>query len=99
MYIYAINICTDTKITDRYDKVAVNEYPVIVIGTEVELVKYLRSLDMAAFIKDLFRTRNLYEAAVFRIRKVDSNDYWVHQFEYKVKDYVDVQYDDEPKTK
>ena len=43
MNIYAINICTDTKNTDRYDQVAVNKFPIIVIGTHEELVKYLMS--------------------------------------------------------
>lgn len=92
MNIYAINICTDTKNTDRYDKVAVNKYPIIAIGTHEELIKYLKSDEMHKFIQDLFRTKHLYEAAVFRVRSVDTRDYEVNSDEMLVKDFVHIDY-------
>ena len=92
MNIYAINVCTDTKNTDRYETVAVNKYPVIVVGTNSELVNYLRSEDMKKFIKELFRTQNLYDAGVFRIRIVDTQYYDVTQDELSVKDFVKLEY-------
>lgn len=92
MNIYAINICTDTKNTDRYDKVAVNKYPIIVIGTHEELVKYLKSDEMRDFVKNLFRTQNLYDAAVFKVRSVDTRDYEVNSDDMIVKDFVGLEY-------
>lgn len=93
MNIYAINICTDTKNTDRYDQVAVNKFPIIVIGTHEELVKYLKSDDMKKFVKDLFRTQNLYDVAVFRIRSVDTRDYEVNSDEMLIKDFITIDYE------
>ena len=93
MNIYAINICTDTKNTDRYDQVAVNKFPIIVIGTHEELVKYLNSDDMKKFVKDLFRTQNLYDVAVFRIRSVDTRDYEVNSDEMLIKDFITIDYE------
>ena len=92
MNIYAINVCTDTKNTDRYDKVAVNEYPVIVLGTRTELTNHLKSNEMKAFIKNLFRTQSLYDAGVFRIRCIDSCDWYIDEFELPIKDYVEIFY-------
>ena len=92
MNIYAINICTDTKNTDRYDKVAVNKYPVIVLGTNTELEKYLRSNEMKVFVKDLFRTKQLYDAGVFKIRCVNSLDWEITEFEYPTNKWVELFY-------
>lgn len=92
MNIYAINICTDTKNTDRYDKVAVNEYPVIVLGTRTELNNYLKSNEMKAFIKKLFRTQSLYDAGVFRIRCIESKDWYINEFEIPIKEFVEIYY-------
>ena len=92
MNIYAINVCTDTKNTDRYDKVAVNEYPVIVLGTRTELTNHLKSNEMKVFIKNLFRTQVLYDAGVFRIRCIDSYDWYIDEFELPIKDYVEIFY-------
>lgn len=92
MNIYAINVCTDTKNTDRYDKVAVNEYPVIVLGTRTELDNHLKSNEMKAFIKKLFRTQSLYDAGVFRIRCIDSYDWYIDEFELPIKDFVEIYY-------
>lgn len=95
MNVYAINICTDTKNTDRYDKVAVNKYPIIVIGTHEELVKYLKSDEMRDFVKNLFRTQNLYDAAVFKVRSVNTRDYEVNSDDMIVKDFVGLEYKSE----
>ena len=51
MNIYAINVCTDTKTNDRYHKVAVNEYPIIIIGNDDDLRKHLSSEDTNKYIK------------------------------------------------
>ena len=91
MHIYAINICTDTKNTDRYDKVAVNPYPIIVFGNEEELKKHLSSEHTKAYIKSLFRTKNLYDVGVFRIRWVDK-EYFVKEFERSIPEYCPIEY-------
>lgn len=90
MTIFAINICTDTKSTDRYNKVAVNPYPIIMIGSLESLKSKLNNDDTKQFVKNLFRTKSLYDSAVFRIRSVD-NKGMVDEFEWKVSDICELQ--------
>lgn len=89
MNIFAINICTDTKSTDRYNKVAVNPYPIIVISSLDNLKDKLSNDDTKQFIKNLFRTKPLYDSAVFRIRSVDDEG-MVDEFEWKVSDICEL---------
>lgn len=92
MNIYAINVCTDTKTNDRYHKVAVNEYPIIIIGNDEDLRKYLSSEDTNKYIKGLFRTKQLYDVSVYRIRKIVGNN--VEEIEWKIPDINNIVYDD-----
>ena len=39
MKTYAINLCTDTKNTDRYDKVAVNKFPMLIRCEDLDTLK------------------------------------------------------------
>ena len=93
MNIYAINICTDTKTNDRYHKVAVNPYPIIVFGDENDLKMHLQSDATNAYIKNLFRTKQLFDAAVYRIRVIPE-DRWVKEFEWKLPDINKVNYEE-----
>ena len=88
--IYAINICTDTTPHDRYDKVAVNTYPIIVFGVFDELLKHLQSEDTKNHVKNLLRTKTLYEVAVFRIREINGDN--VREFELKLPDVINIEY-------
>lgn len=89
--VYAINICTNTKEQDRYDKVACNPYPIIVLGNEVELKHKLSSNETKDYIKNLFRTKQLYDVSVFRVRHI-SKDYYIDEFEWKVSDICQIDY-------
>lgn len=74
MKIYTINLCTDTKNTDRYDKVAVNKFPIIMKCSNVdELKKYLGNEETANYVKSMLKQKHLYESAVFYIREIDGN--------------------------
>lgn len=74
MKIYTINLCTDTKNTDRYDKVAVNKFPIIMKCSDVdELKKYLGNEETANYVKSMLKQKHLYESAVFYIREIDGN--------------------------
>lgn len=74
MKIYAINLCTNTKNTDRYDKVAVNKFPMLIRCENFDALKsILESDETSQFIKDLLKQKHLYETAVFYIREIDKN--------------------------
>ena len=60
MKTYAINLVTDTKHTDIYDKVALNKFPIIVrCKTESELKDMLISAGTVGFVKNMIRTHFL----------------------------------------
>lgn len=74
MKTYVINLCTDTKNTDRYDKVAVNKFPMIVRCNDInELKNILSNKNTSEFIKENLKQKHLYESAVFYIRSIDQN--------------------------
>lgn len=72
MKIYAINIATDTKNTDMYDKVSINKYPIIAMCKDIdELMIFLRNDQTTQFIKDNLKTQKLYDNALYYIREID----------------------------
>lgn len=74
MKTYVINLCTDTKNTDRYDKVAVNKFPMIVRCDDINKLKnILSNKNTSEFIKENLKQKHLYESAVFYIRSIDQN--------------------------
>lgn len=81
MNVYAINICTNS--TDDDNKFAVNQYPIIVVGTEEELLKKLNSKTMNSYIVNTLKSENLYKNSVYRIKVVE-DDYWMREFEWKI---------------
>ena len=83
MNIYAINICTNPSVINSENKLAINPYPIIVVGTEEELYSYLTSNDMNEYIKNIFNSKELYNNSVYKI-KVVQNDYWMREFELKI---------------
>ncbi len=91
MRIYAINLCTDTKNTDRYDKVAVNKFPIIIKCNDVEELKqYLSSEETSNYVKNLLKQKHLYESALFYIREIDKNN--VNEFTLSVVDLIEISY-------
>lgn len=98
MKTYAINLCTDTKNTDRYDKVAVNKFPIIVRCEDFNELKYfLQKEDTINFVKELLKQKHLYETAVYYIREVDKGikevDKGIKEDRWVVKDITPIQYD------
>ena len=65
MKTYVINLCAHTKNTDRYDKVAVNKYPIVIRCKDVdELKNILSNDDTAKFIKENLHQKHLYETSM-----------------------------------
>lgn len=71
MKTYAINLVTDTKTTDIYDKVALNKFPIIVrCKTESELKDILSSEETNEFVRRNIRTKTIFDASVWMIRSI-----------------------------
>jgi hypothetical protein len=74
MKTYAINLVVNTKNTDIYDKVALNKFPIIVqCKTESELKSLLSNNDSIEFIKQLIKSKRVYESAEWKIRSIYDN--------------------------
>ena len=92
MKTYAINLVTDTKYTDIYDKVALNKFPMIAIcKTESELKEILSSQDTIDFVKSMIKNHKLFEVAYWMIRCIYS-DGEVREISWKVSDMISVDY-------
>ena len=91
MKTYTINLCTDTKNTDRYDKVAVNKFPIIMKCSDVdELKKYLENEETANYVKSMLKQKHLYETAVFYIREIDGNS--INELTLSVVELMQINY-------
>lgn len=65
---FVINICVPTAGTDHYPEVAINQYPLVVLGRKSDLRNALRSDMVKSFIKQHIRKFTLYKDAKFYIR-------------------------------
>lgn len=91
MITYAINLCTDTKNTDRYDKVAVNKYPVLIKCKNDDVLReILSNNETNEFVKEHIKLKHLYENSVFYIRRIEKNN--IKDFYWIVKEIVKVNY-------
>lgn len=91
MKTYVINLCTDTKNTDRYDKVAVNKYPILIRCQNInELKTILSNKETSDFIKQNLKQKHLYESAIFFIREIDKNN--INDFCLNVIDLNKIEY-------
>lgn len=92
MKTYAINLVTDTKNTDIYDKVALNKFPIIVTcKTESELKGILSSTESTNFVKKLVKNKRVYNASVWMIRSIYENG-TVRELSWKVPDLNIIDY-------
>lgn len=74
--IYAINLGVVTKYTDRYDKVSVNKYPIIVHCENIqELHGFLSNESTKKYIEDNIKLKHLVDSAVFFIRDINGTEY------------------------
>lgn len=91
MITYVINLCTDTKNTDRYDKVAVNKYPMIIRCENIDKLKeYISNQKIMLFIKEHLKHKHLYETAVFYIRSINNNK--INEFCWNVPEIIQIEY-------
>lgn len=65
---FVINICVPTAGNDRYPEVAINQYPMVVLGRRFDLDTALRSDMVRGFIKQHIHKYSLYKDAKFYIR-------------------------------
>lgn len=66
---YAINICVPTKNTKRYDRVALNEFPIIFdVDSEEEIVELLTSETIRVYCQNLITSEKLYREAKLCIK-------------------------------
>lgn len=65
---FVINVCVPTAGTDHYPEVAINQYPIVVLGRESDLHNALKSDDVRNYLKQHIRTYQLYKDAKFYIR-------------------------------
>lgn len=86
---FAINICVPTAGTDHYPEVAINQYPIVVLGREPDLHRALRSDEIREYIKQHIRKYSLYKKAKFCIRHLrrDNTD---QQGAIAVTDMIDI---------
>lgn len=93
MKIYVINIVTTTKNKELYEKVAVNEYPLIIHCSDNDRLKNILS-QRNDYIKNILKTETLYNHAIYMIREIIFNGvtYDVNDFKINVKDITHVDY-------
>ena len=84
---YSINICVATAGHDRYDKVAINKYPMVVLGRESDLKNQLRSDAIRSYIKTNIRSKEIYDTAEFYIMHL-KRDNTVDKFVIPVPELV-----------
>lgn len=65
---FVINICVPTAGQDRYPEVAINQYPMVVLGRRTDLDNALRSDMVKDYVKQHIHTYKLYRDAKFYIR-------------------------------
>lgn len=68
--VYAINIVTNTRSGDAYDRVAINPYPIIYIGNE-SMEDVLRDDDLLEVLRGYIKNETTYNKASLMIRSVD----------------------------
>lgn len=72
---YTINLVVDTKITDIYDKVSLNKYPMIVFCNDMdELKEILSNDDTKKYINQHIKSQKVFDSAQWYIRLVDDTN-------------------------
>ena len=93
MNIYTINIVTTTKNKEFYERVAVNEYPLIIHCENDDRLREILS-ERIDYIHNILKTEIIYNHAIYMIREIiykgASCD--IRELEWKVKDITHVVY-------
>ena len=93
MKIYTINIVTTTKNKEFYERVAVNEYPLIIHCENDERLKEILS-EKVDYIRKILKTEIIYNHAVYMIREIiyKGFNYDIREIEWNVKDVTSIVY-------
>lgn len=94
MNVYAINIVTSTKNKEFYERVAVNEYPLIIHCESDDRLKEILT-NMVNYIRNILKTEIIYNHAVYMIRKIVYNhsNCKVEEIKWNVKEVTSVKYE------
>lgn len=81
MNIYTINVVTNTKNKELYEKVAVNEYPLIIRCSNIDRLKEILT-ERQDYIKRVLKTETLYNHGEYFIREIniDNNEYTINEY-------------------
>lgn len=94
MDIWTINIVAPTVDNDRYDRVAINESPIVILGRESDVKNALNG-EMKSFIKSKFSNQELWEKATYcgkHLKRIEG--FWESEgFEWKAADCTDLEFD------
>lgn len=96
MKIYVINITTTTKNKELYERVAVNERPLVIYCNNEERLRDILK-EREDYIKNTIKTETLYNHASYIVREIDINEnYNIRDFEWKVKDIIEILFENHP---
>ena len=93
MNIYTINIVTTTKNKEFYERVAVNEYPLIIHCENDDRLREILS-ERIDYIHNILKTKIIYNHAIYMIREIiyKGTSYDIRELTWKVKDITHVVY-------
>lgn len=83
--VYAINIVTNTRSGDAYDRVAINPFPIVYIGSG-DLDEVLRDLDLHVVLHGYIKNETTYSNASLMIRSIDDSE--VEEHIYPLSDVI-----------
>ena len=94
--IWAINIVVPTTdSTDRYDRVSINEAPIICFGRETQVTDYVNGDSWKGFIRSKFDNKELWDQAIYKIRHMWRDEgFWdSRELEWKASEHTDISFD------
>ena len=86
---FNVNICVETAGHDFYDMVAINKYPIVVLGRKSDLRTQLSSSSIKDYIKKNIRTLQIYESSKFYIVHLKRNN-TIERMEIPVPELVQI---------
>lgn len=89
--IYTINLVVDTKVTDIYDKVALNKYPMVIFCDDInELKDILSNIDTINYVKNYIKSKKIFDNAQWYIRSIDYDN--IIEEVWNVSDLINIVY-------
>lgn len=85
---FSINLCVPTLGHDRYDKVAINKFPIIVLGRKSDLIHMLQSDDIKDWVASTIKDPDLFKEAEWCIQHL-KRDNTAEKIRYNLRDFMD----------